>query len=65
MEVEHFAEQLHQKLKEKVEDNSTYRKAEGVLQSLIHAGQTVSLSLYRSQILIQQLGGIPKRWLYI
>lgn len=41
MEVENFDQELRSKLQEKAQDNPTYRKAYGVLQSLMEAAAQI------------------------
>lgn len=41
MEVENFGEELQNKLQEKGQDSPTYRKASGVLQSLMEAAAQI------------------------
>ena len=41
MEVENFAEEIQQKIKAKAEENPSYRKASGVLESLLSAASKI------------------------
>lgn len=64
MEVEDFASQLQLRLAEKNENSPTYRKAEGVLASLLHAAKTVSNLTCRSPTFPKLTPSITRPWLY-
>lgn len=64
MEVEDFASQLQLRLAEKNENSPTYRKAEAVLTSLLHAAKTVSNLTCRSPTFHKLMPPITRPWLY-
>ena len=64
MEVEDFASQLQLRLAEKNENSPTYRKAEGILASLLHATKTVYTLTCRFPTLHRLMLWIIKPWHY-
>lgn len=65
MEVENFATQLEQRLAQKQEESPTYRKASGVLASLLHATRTVYNSSLRYPTLLISMPTIFTQWHFI